>query len=254
MRFERANENSKRTAEKDSGPGKPLKSERVGLLRAAILGATMGSSIMAGVGKRPEPRPAPEISEQDRNSLNNMVEEISNAPKQSFGKEYFTSDELQCLTRNVYHEARGESVRGKYAVMFATLERALDKNYPNSICGVVHQRHQFSWTSDDSILSEPINMHEYLAIAIEVHTLVQNRDLSGAALEAGLRAGLPRGAVFYKVRNFTGSKRVEKFFSKLKRVAVIGSHEFYIAKEAPKTPPHATKQNVIAQDRKENRS
>lgn len=54
--------------------------------------------------------------------------------------------EFACLIHNVYHEARGESRKGKLAVALVTLNRVDNKNYPNSICGVVFQKYQFSWT------------------------------------------------------------------------------------------------------------
>lgn len=61
-----------------------------------------------------------------------------------------TSDpsEEDCLARNIYFEAGGESFSGKVAVAAVTLNRANDARYPQSICGVVHQRSggcQFSW-------------------------------------------------------------------------------------------------------------
>lgn len=60
--------------------------------------------------------------------------------------------EVQCLAENVYHEARGESVRGQLAVALVTRNRVAEEGRPNSICGVVWERNrrgcQFSWTCD----------------------------------------------------------------------------------------------------------
>jgi spore germination cell wall hydrolase CwlJ-like protein len=56
--------------------------------------------------------------------------------------------EIQCLAENVYHEARGEPVRGQLAVALVTRNRVGEPNRPNTICGVVWQRSQFSWTND----------------------------------------------------------------------------------------------------------
>lgn len=55
--------------------------------------------------------------------------------------------EFECLARNVYYEARGESKQGKLAVALVTLNRLDNKNYPKSICDVVFQKRQFSWTN-----------------------------------------------------------------------------------------------------------
>ena len=56
--------------------------------------------------------------------------------------------ELHCLALNIYHEARSESLEGKFAVGQVTMNRVRSAHYPNSICKVVWQRGQFSWTHD----------------------------------------------------------------------------------------------------------
>jgi spore germination cell wall hydrolase CwlJ-like protein len=57
------------------------------------------------------------------------------------------STELRCMELNLYHEARGESKSGMIAVGHVILNRVRDKRFPNAICAVVFQKHQFSWTS-----------------------------------------------------------------------------------------------------------
>ena len=49
------------------------------------------------------------------------------------------SDEKACLATAIYHEARGESLRGKFAVAEVILNRVDSRKFPNSICGVVYQ-------------------------------------------------------------------------------------------------------------------
>ena len=49
---------------------------------------------------------------------------------------------------NVYHEARGEDALGQAAVAWVTLNRVRSPAYPDSVCGVVWQPGQFSWTED----------------------------------------------------------------------------------------------------------
>jgi cell wall hydrolase len=53
-----------------------------------------------------------------------------------------------CLALNIYFEAAGESVPGKWAVGQVVLNRVVDKRYPNTVCGVVKQHKQFSWYWD----------------------------------------------------------------------------------------------------------
>ncbi len=55
---------------------------------------------------------------------------------------FFEAKELKCLVDNIYHEARGESLRGQVAVAKVTLNRAKD----SSICTEVYKYKQFSWT------------------------------------------------------------------------------------------------------------
>lgn len=61
-------------------------------------------------------------------------------------------DQWQCLATAIYHEARGETIRGQFAVAEVILNRADSPAYPRSICGVVHQGGkggcQFSFTCD----------------------------------------------------------------------------------------------------------
>ena len=58
--------------------------------------------------------------------------------------------EMQCLAKNIYHEARGEGIAGMMGVAQVTLNRA-DTQYrgKKTLCGVVYDSHQFSWTKDN---------------------------------------------------------------------------------------------------------
>jgi len=56
--------------------------------------------------------------------------------------------ELQCLSQNVYFEARGERTAGQLAVAMVTMNRVNSKRFPDTVCKVVWQRRQFSWTHD----------------------------------------------------------------------------------------------------------
>ncbi|HIE75488.1 MAG TPA: cell wall hydrolase, partial [Gammaproteobacteria bacterium] len=58
----------------------------------------------------------------------------------------YVSLEVGCLALNIYHEARGESHDGQVAVAAVTLNRMQSASYPDTVCGVVWQPHQFSWT------------------------------------------------------------------------------------------------------------
>ena len=57
-------------------------------------------------------------------------------------------EEIHCLRQNIYFEAGNQSILGKRAVAWVTLNRVVDNRYPDSICGVVWQKRAFSWTED----------------------------------------------------------------------------------------------------------
>lgn len=53
--------------------------------------------------------------------------------------------ETQCLAGTIYFESKGETLSGQLAVGRVVLNRAASPRFPNSICGVVYQRSQFSF-------------------------------------------------------------------------------------------------------------
>lgn len=57
------------------------------------------------------------------------------------------NESIECLAKNIYHEARGEPLIGQIAVAHVVLNRKQSVLYPDTICQVVYQKHQFSWTN-----------------------------------------------------------------------------------------------------------
>lgn len=55
---------------------------------------------------------------------------------------------LVCLALNIYFEARNEDYVGQMMVAEVTINRKLDERFPDTICDVVYQNNQFSWTHD----------------------------------------------------------------------------------------------------------
>ena len=104
------------------------------------------------------------------NPINKAAIEMLMALSLSFsgetGQPAPNTSELICLAKNIYFEARAESVQGKMAVANVTKNRVESKDFPNSYCGVVKQgvkrkhwkkkdvlvpvkhRCQFSWYCD----------------------------------------------------------------------------------------------------------
>ena len=57
-----------------------------------------------------------------------------------------TPEDIECLARNIYYEAKFEPYVGKIAVAQVTFNRTLDGRWGDTICKVVYAHKQFSWT------------------------------------------------------------------------------------------------------------
>ena len=66
------------------------------------------------------------------------------------------STALLCLATAIYFEARGENLMGQRAVAQVVLNRVQDPRYPDTVCGVVWEPKQFSFTHD----GKPEKMYE----------------------------------------------------------------------------------------------
>lgn len=56
--------------------------------------------------------------------------------------------EMTCLAQNVWFEARGSAFADKLAVAQVVVNRVRDHLHPSTVCGVVFEPLQFSWTAD----------------------------------------------------------------------------------------------------------
>lgn len=81
----------------------------------------------------PEPKPA-------QVTADSLAELVAETPKPAD-----IDPELRCLAGAVYFESRGESLPGQLAVAHVVINRAQSGRFPKSLCGVVHQKSQFSF-------------------------------------------------------------------------------------------------------------
>jgi spore germination cell wall hydrolase CwlJ-like protein len=117
---------------------------------------------------------------------------------------------LDCLSLNIYHEARGESKLGQIAVGHVTLNRVKSKLYPSSICKVVYQYRQFSWTQD-KISDKPRNKKLYKSIRI-----------LSAKIMGGEYKDPTFGAMYFHTKQIR-----PRWMNKVKGTVTIGNHIFY---------------------------
>lgn len=69
--------------------------------------------------------------------------------------------ELDCLTENLYYEATSEGVPGMVAVAQVTIQRKDSGKFADTLCKVVHQKSQFSWTSNKPKALINVNKEAY---------------------------------------------------------------------------------------------
>lgn len=116
--------------------------------------------------------------------------------------------QFECMLKNIYHEARGDSVEGMQAVALVTLNRASSKD--KTVCEVVYERKQFSWTILQTVRNKKLT-DNYDAV---------HRVTSDAM--AGRLSDITGGATHYH------TTRVKPYWAKtLGKIGNIGQHIFY---------------------------
>lgn len=126
--------------------------------------------------------------------------------------------QLECLARNIYHEAGNEPFEGKVAVAQVTINRVESGLFPNDICKVIYQKNifyekvvcQFSWYCDRAALVRPIHKGTY----------DESMEAAKKVLLEGFRLPSIKDALFYHADYVNPGWRKD-------RVAKIGRHIFY---------------------------
>lgn len=125
-----------------------------------------------------------------------------------------SESELTCLAQNVYFESRGESRLGQEFVAWTTVNRLYDERWPDTICGVVWQSKQFSWTHDG--LSDTPKDRKAWAQAVDIARSVWEKSQESLALDP------TEGAIA-----FVESSTASSWHANLERVVRIDNHTFY---------------------------
>lgn len=73
--------------------------------------------------------------------------------------------ELRCLATAVYFESKGEPLEGQLAVAQVILNRVESHRFADTICGVVNQPKQFSYSKSAAVRSGSSNWRTAVAIA-----------------------------------------------------------------------------------------
>ena len=126
--------------------------------------------------------------------------------------------QLDCLARNIYHEAAGEPFEGKVAVAQVTMNRAESGKFPGDVCAVVYQKNvfmervvcQFSWYCENGgkpPIRSPAMYNESYAVAKKV--LLEN-----------FRLDILKSAMYYHADYVNPNWKKQK-------IGKIGRHIFY---------------------------
>ena len=114
--------------------------------------------------------------------------------------------DIRCLAIAMYNEASGEPVKGAVAVAHVVLNRLHSAKFPDTVCGVVYQPHQFSFV-DRRIIKDTETYFLLYILALQVYI--------------GNIPDPTNGAMWYH------SKDVKPYWAKLGTGERIGNHIFY---------------------------
>ena len=126
--------------------------------------------------------------------------------------------QLDCLARNIYHEAGFEPFEGKVAVAQVTINRTESRQFPSDICQVVYQKNiiyqkvlcQFSWYCDSASAKKPMNGPAY----------TESMEVAKKVLLEGFRIDSVKTALYYH------ADYVNPNWGK-QPIAKVGHHIFY---------------------------
>jgi len=160
----------------------------------------------------------------DQPVLNNAMLETYATKKYvpTVKKVQLSASERLCLTQAIYHEARGESEQGQWAVANVIINRAMSKKFPTTLCGVVFQNAdqgfhhcQFTFACDgkSDFGTERGAWQKASKMADAAYQEFKQGDTPGV---------IPRNALYYHTVSVNPG-----WSNKFKRVATIGAHEFY---------------------------
>jgi len=127
-----------------------------------------------------------------------------------------SEEEITCMAKAIYFEARGEGSQGQIGVGYVVLNRMADKRFKSSTaCGVVYQRSnrgcQFSWVCDGK--PDTIRSAQSYQVAREVAIQVMTRSVANPVDDS----------LYFRHRNVASKVTKQKFR------AMIGAHRFYAA-------------------------
>lgn len=143
--------------------------------------------------------------------------------KKDFVAESYSAADLKCLQENIFFEARNQKPIGMAMVGIVTLERVKLSQFPNTICGVVYERGQFSWTSHKPKVNmkNPVEAQAWWICGLIAQNILVNRK----SLDD----------IYKNVAYYHKTTIHPRWASKMRKEFVLQDHVFYssIVNETP---------------------
>lgn len=149
------------------------------LLRHSILALLLGTMTTVPMGAAASPKKAKDLARIEKNGLKSVGEErlkalaaqqVAAKSNVQFSRSWIDSQpkatgsaQWRCLSEALYFEARGETVKGQFAVAEVIMNRVESGRFPGSLCAVINQgtgkkyQCQFTYTCDGhaEVIAEP---------------------------------------------------------------------------------------------------
>jgi N-acetylmuramoyl-L-alanine amidase len=87
--------------------------------------------------------------------MNSAYQALQNSVPSQTGANGFSESDVYLLARTIYAEGRGEPYTGQVAIGAVIMNRIRSPKFPNSVSGVVYQKHAFTAVSDGQINLTP---------------------------------------------------------------------------------------------------
>jgi spore germination cell wall hydrolase CwlJ-like protein len=139
--------------------------------------------------------------------------------------------DIKCIAANMFFEARNQGLAGMQAVGDVTINRVKSKRYPASVCAVVFQRWQFTWThytNNRKVQNVMLGIGKGLSVG--------DREALKLAHELAERTVFENSSVLLPetVLHYHADYVKPKWAKKMQKYTKIVKHVFYIDKPSVK--------------------
>ena len=173
-----------------------------------------------------------DLQTQKKNTILNKLEKANliSTEIKKLGKN--KQEDVVCLALNMYHEARGSTVKDQIASTYVVFNRMENNHYPlnyetKSICNIIFDRWQFCWTNGEQVAMPKVNLSgERIAwekaqkLALNLYTNPKHKEL---AREFQLQ--------HYVVTPLLYDAKRPKWINKRKLTTQIGKHSYMAINE-----------------------